>query len=148
MRFLMAAVAAAFLATSVGCQSMGSRGCGPTCAAPGCGCSDCGPVCGDCCACGDHCGGCGNCVTCDGCGGGGCDKCGGCGILNKLTGGAIGGAGDPSLCPLGPGDSVYDFQPGPPVGQVAYPYYTTKGPRDFLMKNPPSIGPSGAYDCR
>jgi hypothetical protein len=22
----------------------------------------------------------------------------------------------------------------------AYPYYTTRGPRDFLMKNPPSIG--------
>jgi hypothetical protein len=26
-------------------------------------------------------------------------------------------------------------------GAVAYPYYTTRGPRDFLDKNPQSIGP-------
>jgi hypothetical protein len=31
--------------------------------------------------------------------------------------------------------------PGPPSGAVAYPYYTTRGPRDFLAKCPPSIGP-------
>jgi hypothetical protein len=48
--------------------------------------------------------------------------------------------------PQGPGccassDHVYNFAPGPPVGQTAYPYYTTRGPRDFLLKNPPSIGP-------
>ena len=31
---------------------------------------------------------------------------------------------------------------GPPMsGAVAYPYYTNRGPRDFLAKNPPSIGP-------
>jgi hypothetical protein len=30
---------------------------------------------------------------------------------------------------------------GPPSGAVAYPYYTTRGPRDFLSKCPPSIGP-------
>jgi hypothetical protein len=30
---------------------------------------------------------------------------------------------------------------GPPVGQTAYPYYTVRGPRDFLVDNPPSIGP-------
>lgn len=32
---------------------------------------------------------------------------------------------------------------GPGAGQIpsyAYPYYTTRAPRDFLMKNPPSIG--------
>src|SRR5262245_3716594 len=29
---------------------------------------------------------------------------------------------------------------GPPTAAVAYPYYTTRGPRDFLMDNPPSIG--------
>ncbi len=33
------------------------------------------------------------------------------------------------------------FTPGPPSAQVAYPYYTHRGPRDFLMANPPSIGP-------
>ncbi|MGD9634735.1 MAG: hypothetical protein AB7G28_21180 [Pirellulales bacterium] len=48
--------------------------------------------------------------------------------------------------PQGPGccasgDHHYNFNPGPPVGQVAYPYYTTRGPRDFLLNNPPSIGP-------
>lgn len=31
--------------------------------------------------------------------------------------------------------------PGPPVGAVAYPYYTLHGPRDFLARNPRSIGP-------
>ena len=30
---------------------------------------------------------------------------------------------------------------GPPTGAVAYPYYTTRGPRDFLATCPPSIGP-------
>jgi hypothetical protein len=30
---------------------------------------------------------------------------------------------------------------GPPTGGVAYPYYTNRGPRDFLDPNPPSIGP-------
>jgi hypothetical protein len=31
-------------------------------------------------------------------------------------------------------------QYGPPSGAVAYPYYTVKGPSDFLAPNPPSIG--------
>lgn len=34
--------------------------------------------------------------------------------------------------------------PGPAMGEpsptVGYPYYTTRGPRDFLNPNPPSIG--------
>ena len=30
---------------------------------------------------------------------------------------------------------------GPPSGQVTYPYYTTRGPRDFFAAHPPSIGP-------
>ncbi len=30
---------------------------------------------------------------------------------------------------------------GPPTGAIAYPYYTTRGPRDFLANNPRSIGP-------
>ena len=29
---------------------------------------------------------------------------------------------------------------GPASPAVAYPYYTTRAPRDFLMDNPPSIG--------
>ena len=37
---------------------------------------------------------------------------------------------------------------GPPLQQmpaVAYPYYTTRGPRDFLQNNPPSIGPGSTH---
>jgi hypothetical protein len=33
------------------------------------------------------------------------------------------------------------YAAGPPTGQVTYPYYTVRGPRDFLAKNPRSIGP-------
>lgn len=32
------------------------------------------------------------------------------------------------------------YTPGPPTGQVGYPYYTHHGPRDFLMANPPTLG--------
>lgn len=30
---------------------------------------------------------------------------------------------------------------GPPVAQVTYPYYTTRGPRDYFASQPASIGP-------
>lgn len=33
------------------------------------------------------------------------------------------------------------YMSGPPTAAVTYPYYTTRGPRDFLLDNPPSIGP-------
>jgi hypothetical protein len=29
---------------------------------------------------------------------------------------------------------------GVPAAAVGYPYYTNRGPRDFLLDNPPSIG--------
>ncbi len=32
-------------------------------------------------------------------------------------------------------------QGGGPGGVVSYPYYTTRGPRDFLETHPQSIGP-------
>ncbi len=35
---------------------------------------------------------------------------------------------------------TYDGPQGPSTAQVGYPYYTTRGPRDFLTANPPSIG--------
>jgi hypothetical protein len=35
---------------------------------------------------------------------------------------------------------TYDGPQGPPTAQVGYPYYTTRGPRDFFTNNPPSIG--------
>lgn len=33
------------------------------------------------------------------------------------------------------------YAAGPPAAQVTYPYYTNRGPRDFLAKNPRNIGP-------
>ncbi len=39
--------------------------------------------------------------------------------------------------------SAYKWQgggSGVQAPQVAYPYYTTRGPRDFLVNNPPTIG--------
>ena len=30
--------------------------------------------------------------------------------------------------------------PGPATAQVAYPYYTIRGPRDFLVNEPSTIG--------
>ncbi|QDU59067.1 2Fe-2S iron-sulfur cluster-binding family protein [Aeoliella mucimassa] len=95
-------------------------------------------------------GGC--CGTCqDACNGGGClancrDRarelmsrcsCGGqgqcvcCQQLRTMVGGPIAGRTD----------AIYNFNPGPSSAQVAYPYYTTRGPRDFFLNKPPTIGP-------
>ncbi|HYO25427.1 MAG TPA: hypothetical protein VEQ85_10825 [Lacipirellulaceae bacterium] len=64
----------------------------------------------------------------DGIASGGCGPCGAC--------------GPHGICPNGQTYPEYPtFNQGPPVGQTAYPYYTTRGPRDFLRDNPPSIGP-------
>jgi hypothetical protein len=85
----------------------------------------------------------------DGCNGqqGGGQQCGGqqCVCPRCGRGYCMGGPGVGCGCPFcgcGPsGDQNYNFNPGPPVAQTAYPYYTLRGPRDFLMNNPPSIGP-------
>jgi len=47
-------------------------------------------------------------------------------------------AGDPG-CRLGSRGRPAD--PVPPSGVITYPYYTTRGPRDFLARDPRSIGP-------
>jgi hypothetical protein len=44
-------------------------------------------------------------------------------------------------CGLGSRRWRDSFTPGPPAGQITYPYYTTRGPRDFLASNPRSVGP-------
>ncbi len=31
--------------------------------------------------------------------------------------------------------------PAPPMAQITYPYYTVRGPRDFLQRVPTPIGP-------
>lgn len=33
------------------------------------------------------------------------------------------------------------IQPGPPTAAITYPYYTVRGPRDFLQRNLSPIGP-------
>jgi hypothetical protein len=52
-----------------------------------------------------------------------------------------GGHGCPLCASHRAADNVGNFTPGPPVGQITYPYYTTRGPRDFLERNPQTIGP-------
>ncbi len=81
-----------------------------------------------------------------GCNGGGCDSCGG--GANNGGGGCAngqcgaGGQGDYAHHPLPRGEGgTYVGQEGPPTAGVAYPYYSNRGPRDFLAANPPSIGP-------
>ena len=164
MKMRFAALAAAFVISSVGCTAIQSgSSCGDTCGTGigGCavpcrsmdggilqgrcnrgpgildklgwtqrGCGECVDGCGGGCGLFGSGGGCGDaCGSCDGCaGGGGCLQRG-LGMLLDCNG--------CNSC----GDQHYNFTPGPPVGQVAYPYYTTRGPRDFLMCNPPSIGP-------
>lgn len=150
------------------CGGCGTGSCGWRSCNYGCGCGDscgCGSGCGDSCGCSagvQNCDGCGNCgvagnkrggnyagdpgMFADGGDGGGyglrnrigpgfgprtrgCPHCGGRGCLHCLhhhhrNDGGMG-----------------EINPGPVSAQVTYPYYTTRGPRDFLAKNPMGIGP-------
>jgi hypothetical protein len=98
------------------------------------------------------------------CGGAGCSDCGMAG--NSVTEGGYVDGGYENM-QMGPGSYAqrpvgrkhhpagghpmvhqrrnaggqYEFAAGPPTGGVTYPYYTNRGPRDFLAKNPRSIGP-------
>jgi hypothetical protein len=82
-----------------------------------------------------------NCQTCDGypthAGGHG-----GGHLAGKFHGGLHGGAGGihPRLAALHSRHQGYSPDFGPPSAAIAYPYYTTRGPRDFLEPNPPTIG--------
>jgi hypothetical protein len=80
-----------------------------------------------------------------------CKDCGGKhhGMLGHNGHGGGGGAGGayaghaPHGTPgyrKGPHHREYIGPQGPPTAQVAYPYYTTRGPRDFFLDNPPTIG--------
>ena len=82
-------------------------------------------------------------------GGGGTEGCTGCDSAGESTcqttahpnaglAGLLGGVGG---CGCGTASCRRTAAPGPPVGAVTYPYYTNRGPRDFLAANPPSIGP-------
>ncbi|HEX3991779.1 MAG TPA: hypothetical protein VHX39_11475 [Acetobacteraceae bacterium] len=50
-------------------------------------------------------------------------------------------AGHPLVRQRRDADGEYEFAAGPPSGSTTYPYYTTRGPRDFLARNPRDIGP-------
>lgn len=80
-----------------------------------------------------------------GCPPGGCRECEG-GACRPPHAGRYGGLAKHHLTPeekaaLAGSDYGAIGPAGPPSGAVAYPYYTTRGPRDFLAKCPPSIGP-------
>ena len=66
--------------------------------------------------------------ACNACDGGGCQNC------SILGGGGLVGR-------LGSHHADPGVMSGPPTAQVAYPYYTVRGPRDFLLDDPPSLGP-------
>ncbi len=134
-----------------GCCCHRPAACGGNCVVDG-GCNTCDSSAGTCQP--SDCGNCGDCGTCDQ--GYNCVQQGQCaedgqavqscgyreGIGGKFRGFMS------RLCPWGHGRNtqVVDSSDGGAFGQgtggvVAYPYYTTRGPRDFLVDNPPSIGP-------
>ena len=74
------------------------------------------------------------------------------GLLAFLTGGCVLDAHHPACdgpqCPRcqqgsqgSQGAVVGAPGAGPAAGAVTYPYYTTRGPRDYFDKNPESVGP-------
>lgn len=144
---VMAGLLATVLASSSGCclvdRIFQCRPCGLLS-----GCGSCGGCCGPL-----GCGGYNAHSGPHGCGGNGCDACGGgdCNSWDCAGGYSDGcyrnyGAHTPGGCKsCGHGGPSADDQlynpPGPPMGAVTYPYYTTRGPRDFLARNPASIGP-------
>ncbi len=72
------------------------------------------------------------------CGAGGC---GAGGPVNMLA--AMHAQRHHSILQKGHANCAYGScggQLGPQQGQVTFPYYTVRGPRDFLNSNPPSIG--------
>ena len=77
-------------------------------------------------------GSCANCPeTCQACRPGPCAAFPGCRMCGAR------GACDPYYDP----EAMGMFNPGPPTGAVTYPYYTVRGPRDFLAQDMPPIGP-------
>ena len=76
----------------------------------------------------------------------GCGGPGGCGPGGCAAGGGCGQELDPCHPRMRPlmrhhGRNAGDNNDyGPPSAAIAYPYYTTRGPRDYFDANPPSIG--------
>jgi hypothetical protein len=68
-----------------------------------------------------------------------CPKC----QSQKCGSGGLGKTCLGHCCLLGTGheEGAEVINAGPPVGQITYPYYTTRGPRDYFARSPSSIGP-------
>lgn len=67
---------------------------------------------------------------------GSCGKCGGHGQYSEFR-----AQRQADHVPQIPPHHYRQVEPaGPPTGQYAYPYYTTRAPRDFLLSNPTTIG--------
>ena len=165
-RLLMIGSLAALLVGTTGClhHNTRSNGC-KTCSTGNCNTGDCQS--GNCHLAGGSCNSCqagpyayGNGAKCvgDGCNGecgghgGVCGVCGDGGCRTGCIPGRLGwqqGGHDysahlqPGCLGHHAGDALNSrpFTPGPPTATVGYPYYTVRGPRDFLLDNPPSIGP-------
>jgi hypothetical protein len=118
--------AVAMLAATVGCQCAGG-GCKTGCAT-----SQCAGGCKGGCETGKCRGGCRSACGNGRCRGGCNSGCGSNSILGRL-------GHNPNLSPL-----IQSHQPqgdaGAMAGAVTYPYYTVRGPRDYFINNPPTIG--------
>ena len=116
---------------------------------------DCGGGCGG--SCGDSCNIFSGCGITDCCGSAsGCGRGKGCGLFGKGCGARGMGCGllGWGCGPLGLGsrygagnqiprgwNSQQAMMSGPASGAITYPYYTVRGPRDFLAADPRPIGP-------
>lgn len=60
--------------------------------------------------------------------------------FGPVPAGGYGGGGCCAAARWGGTYRPFPYGYGPPSAMV-YPYYTIRGPRDFLLDNPPSIGP-------
>lgn len=69
------------------------------------------------------------------------NSCRHCGLHGHGHGHGSGAPSRVARLPHGYMEEQMDGPAGPPTSTYAYPYYTTRAPRDFLLDNPPSIGP-------
>lgn len=123
-RLMLTLVAMSALATSSGCGCLSRLWCHHWGMCPWGGCQEEG--------CGESCGAGGECATCS------------AGSMPHHGHGLIGHHhhdGAPGQGHLATDARAMAGAGGPPTGAVAYPYYTNRGPRDFLADDPPSIGP-------
>jgi hypothetical protein len=133
-RFFFALIAVVVLSGNIGCARLNPQGCREGCN-------------GNCSVCGMSVFG-ANRMGAKGMGakGMGANRMGAKGMgANRMT--AYGEACDPNTagrfanCQIHQNPRAYVGPAGPPTAAVTYPYYTTRGPRDFFLADPLTIGP-------